>query len=54
MTVEINIVAFISNEYINDSFQVSAPEGSSLKQMLKTAVAILTGPLIKPSGICIR
>ena len=37
MTVEINIVAFISNEYINDSFQLSAPEGSSLKRLLKTA-----------------
>ncbi len=37
ITVEINIVAFISNEYINDSFQLSAPEGSSLKRLLKTA-----------------
>ena len=37
MTVEINIVTFISNEYINDSFQLSAPVGSSLKRLLKMA-----------------
>lgn len=37
ITVEISIVAFISNEYINDSFQLSAPGGSSLKRLLKAA-----------------
>ena len=37
ITAELNIIAFIANEYINDTFQVSVPDGSTLKQVLKRA-----------------
>jgi len=37
ITVELNIIAFIANEYINDTIRISVPHGSTLKQLLKTA-----------------